>query len=67
MSVDRCLVSKLFDVCSRSTLEEVEAREEIRVPWGTGIIGYVAETGQPLNIPDAYKVGSALSHVYSAF
>ncbi|XP_014270796.1 dual 3',5'-cyclic-AMP and -GMP phosphodiesterase 11 isoform X2 [Halyomorpha halys] len=51
----RCLVSKLFDVCSRSTLEEVENREEIRVPWGTGIIGHVAETGQPLNIPDAYK------------
>ena len=56
----RCLVSKLFDVCSRSTLEEVENKEEIRVPWGTGIIGHVAETGQPLNIPDAYKV----IHVY---
>lgn len=52
----RCLVSKLFDVCSRSTLQEMEKKEEIRIPWGTGIVGYVAESGVPVNIPDAYKV-----------
>ncbi|KAL1115639.1 hypothetical protein AAG570_005929 [Ranatra chinensis] len=51
----RCLVSKLFDVCSRSTLAEMECKEEIRIPWGTGIVGFVAETGEPVNIPDAYK------------
>ncbi|XP_073991560.1 phosphodiesterase 11 isoform X3 [Rhodnius prolixus] len=51
----RCLVSKLFDVCSRSTLQEMECKEEIRIPWGTGIVGFVAETGEPVNIPDAYK------------
>ncbi|XP_077284097.1 dual 3',5'-cyclic-AMP and -GMP phosphodiesterase 11-like isoform X3 [Arctopsyche grandis] len=51
----RCLVSKLFDVCPRSTLREMERKEEIRVPWGTGIVGYVAESGEPVNIPDAYK------------
>lgn len=56
ISVFRCLVSKLFDVCSRSTLQEIECKEEIRIPWGTGIIGFVAETGEPVNIPDAYKV-----------
>ncbi|XP_026472829.1 dual 3',5'-cyclic-AMP and -GMP phosphodiesterase 11 [Ctenocephalides felis] len=51
----KCLVSKLFDVCSRSTLPEMEKHEEIRVEWGTGIIGHVAESGEPVNIPDAYK------------
>lgn len=51
----RCLVSKLFDVCPRSTLSEIERKEEIKVPWGTGIVGYVAESGEPVNIPDAYK------------
>ncbi|KAI5712315.1 hypothetical protein M8J75_007453, partial [Diaphorina citri] len=50
----KCLVSKLFDVCSRSTLQEMEKKEEIRIPWGCGIVGYVAESGEPVNIPDAY-------------
>ncbi|OAD56279.1 Dual 3',5'-cyclic-AMP and -GMP phosphodiesterase 11, partial [Eufriesea mexicana] len=50
-----CLVSKLFDVCSRSTLLEMEKKDEIKIPWGTGIVGYVAESGEPVNIPDAYK------------
>lgn len=31
-------------------------REEVRVTWGTGIAGYVAESGDPVNIPDAYQV-----------
>ncbi|KAG7312318.1 Dual 3'-5'-cyclic-AMP and -GMP phosphodiesterase 11 [Plutella xylostella] len=51
----RCLVSKLFDVCSKSTPEQMEKLEEIRIPWGSGIVGYVAESGEPVNIPDAYK------------
>jgi signal transduction protein with GAF and PtsI domain len=34
----------------------MEKKEEIRIPWGTGIVGYVAESGEPVNIPDAYKV-----------
>lgn len=55
-SRSRCLVSKLFDVCSRSTLMEMEKKDEIKIPWGTGIVGYVAESGEPVNIPDAYKV-----------
>ncbi|KAK3091837.1 hypothetical protein FSP39_023062 [Pinctada imbricata] len=55
-SEDRYLEAKLFDVSADTTLEEVsENREAIRIPWGTGIIGYVAETGEALNIPDAYK------------
>lgn len=52
----RFLVSKLFDVCSKSTLLEMEKKEEIRIPWGTGIVGYVAESGEAVNIPDAYQV-----------
>lgn len=55
----RFLVSKLFDVCSRSTLMEMESKDEIKIPWGTGIVGYVAESGEPVNIPDAYQVGLA--------
>lgn len=51
-------MSKLFDVCSKSTPEQMEQLEEIRIPWGSGIVGYVAESGEPVNIPDAYKVSS---------
>ncbi|XP_065207520.1 dual 3',5'-cyclic-AMP and -GMP phosphodiesterase 11-like isoform X2 [Planococcus citri] len=51
----KCLVSKLFDVCSQSTLQEMEKKKEIRIPWGMGIVGYVADSGEPVNIPDAYK------------
>ncbi|KAI9564201.1 hypothetical protein GHT06_007939 [Daphnia sinensis] len=54
-SESRCLVSKLFDVCSQSTLKEMEKKDEIRIPWGSGIVGYVAQSGEPVNIPDAYK------------
>ncbi|KAL8618280.1 hypothetical protein ACOMHN_061125 [Nucella lapillus] len=54
---DRSLVSKLFDVSCDSTFQEIsQKQDEIRVPWGTGIIGYVAETGEVVNIPDAYQV-----------
>lgn len=59
----KCLVSKLFDVCSQSTLQEMEKKEEIRIPWGTGIVGYVAESGEPVNIPDAYKVRMTFSTI----
>lgn len=60
----RCLVSKLFDVCSKSTLMEMEKKEEIRIPWGTGIVGYVAESGEPVNIPDAYQVKKIYYYYY---
>ena len=53
----RQLVSKLFDVNSNSTIEECTGKcEEIRIPWGKGIVGNVAETGQLLNIAEAYEV-----------
>lgn len=37
-------------------MQEMESRDEVRVAWGTGIAGHVAESGEPVNIPDAYEV-----------
>ena len=63
---ERCLASKLFNVSAHSTVGECNA-EEIRVPWGSGIIGHVAMTGDAINIPDAYDVCSTASaHSYPA-
>lgn len=52
------LVSRLFDVTVDSTVEDAmhEDSESIKIPFGKGIAGHVAETGKPINIPDAYKV-----------
>lgn len=53
-------------MCPRSTLEEMEKQDEVRVAWGTGIAGHVAESGEPVNIPDAYLVSipfhSSITH-----
>ena len=54
---ERILVSTLFDVCAHSTPEQMIEKEEIQVPWGIGIVGFVAKTGESVNIPDAYMVG----------
>lgn len=52
-----CLCSKLFDVSIRSTIQDsTRLSQEIRIPWGTGIVGHVALTGEALNIPNAYEV-----------
>jgi len=48
------LVSNLFDVSSHSTVEEV-SKNEIKIPWGSGIVGFVAKTGQSCNVTDCYK------------
>jgi len=47
------LLSNLFDVSSNSTVEEI-SKNEIRVPWGVGIVGYVAKTGESCNVSDCY-------------
>ncbi|XP_067915093.1 dual 3',5'-cyclic-AMP and -GMP phosphodiesterase 11A isoform X2 [Heterodontus francisci] len=52
------LVSKFFDVHSGTTVvpsSSMENSNEVQVPWGKGIIGYVAEHGETVNMPDAYK------------
>ncbi|GAB6024627.1 hypothetical protein CHUAL_009771 [Chamberlinius hualienensis] len=48
------LASSLFDVSCDSTIQQMQMMEEVRVPWGSGIAGYVAESGEVVNIPDAY-------------
>lgn len=40
----------------------MEKKDEIRIPWGSGIVGYVAQSGEPVNIPDAYKVKTLWSN-----
>lgn len=54
----KVLVSKLFDVTCDSTVEEAVRSEddEIVVPFGVGIAGHTAKTGETVNIPDAYSV-----------
>jgi dual 3',5'-cyclic-AMP and -GMP phosphodiesterase 11 len=49
-----CLVSDLFDVNVNSTVEEMNKKTEIRIPWGSGIVGYVASSGKSVNITDCY-------------
>ncbi|GIY52663.1 hypothetical protein CEXT_140911 [Caerostris extrusa] len=49
-----CLVRQLLDVSCNSSVEQMQRRKEIRVPWGTGIVGHVAECRESLNIPDCY-------------
>ncbi|XP_068101541.1 dual 3',5'-cyclic-AMP and -GMP phosphodiesterase 11A [Hyperolius riggenbachi] len=54
----KSLVSKFFDVHAGTTLLPSCSREnsnEVLVPWGKGIIGYVAEHGETVNITDAYQ------------
>ena len=49
-----CLVSDLFDVNINSTVEEMSKKTEIRIPWGSGIVGHVASSGKSVNISDCY-------------
>ncbi|XP_066431881.1 dual 3',5'-cyclic-AMP and -GMP phosphodiesterase 11A [Eleutherodactylus coqui] len=54
----KSLVSKFFDVHAGTTLLpscRMDNSNEVQVPWGKGIIGYVAEHGETVNIPDAYQ------------
>ncbi|XP_048116944.1 dual 3',5'-cyclic-AMP and -GMP phosphodiesterase 11A [Alosa alosa] len=54
----RTLVSKFFDVHSGTTVRPSSSTldsNELQVPWGKGIIGYVAEHGETVNIPNAYE------------
>ncbi|XP_034937823.1 cGMP-specific 3',5'-cyclic phosphodiesterase-like isoform X2 [Chelonus insularis] len=55
---DRYLVAKLFDVTQDTELDEAMKKaknEEIKIPFGVGIAGYVAQTKEAINIKDAYK------------
>ena len=41
-------------MCSHSTVEEV-SQNEIRITWGVGIVGHVAQTGLSCNVSDCYQ------------
>lgn len=56
----KALVSKFFDVHAGTTVLPSMNSDEVQVPWGKGIIGYVAEHGETVNIPDAYQVPAPL-------
>lgn len=55
---DRYLIAKLFDVTQDTELDEAIQKaknEEIKIPFGVGIAGYVAQSKQIINIKDAYE------------
>jgi len=59
------LESNLFDVSSRSTVEEV-SKNVIRIKWGVGIVGHVAQTGVSCNVSDCYqdaRFNSDIDHI----
>ncbi|CAM1317755.1 Uncharacterised protein g6831 [Pycnogonum litorale] len=51
----RYLVPQLFDVTADSVLEDQQKLPDIRVPFGVGIAGYVAQTKESIIIKDAYQ------------
>lgn len=60
---DRYLVAKLFDVTQDTVLETAVQKaknNEIKIPFGVGIAGYVAQSKQIINIKDAYKVSPSM-------
>lgn len=52
----RALMAELFDVVKGSTVDETHRKKDVLVPWGKGIVGHVAVTGESINIPNAYEV-----------
>lgn len=54
------LVSKVFDVHSGASpllLPGTKSSDtEIHVPWGVGVLGYAAETGEAVNLQVACEV-----------
>ena len=55
------LVSKVFDVYTGTNcIPTTQGDNIVRVPWGQGIIGHVAATGEPVNITRASQVNTLL-------
>lgn len=53
---NRHLVSQLFNVDQGdSECREPEPGECITIPWNTGLVGYVAESGESVNIANCYE------------
>ena len=64
-----CLVSDLLDVNINSTVEEMSKKTEIRIPWGSGIVGHVASSAKSVNISDCYasEKFNPVSHQFRIF
>ena len=60
----RLLVCKLFDLKSDSKYEDVCQPEErtFVIPFGTGVLGHVAESKKCVKIDNAYEVSTALTY-----
>ena len=48
------IVMMMMILFSHSTVEEV-SQNEIRITWGVGIVGHVAQTGLSCNVSDCYQ------------
>jgi adenylate cyclase len=46
---------EMGELWTKITSADEESEMELRIPSNRGIVGYVASTGEALNIPDAYK------------
>ncbi len=58
------LVSKVFDIYTGTNCIPTRKGDNVvRIPWGQGIIGYVAETGETVNITKASKVSLSLRQI----
>jgi len=72
----RCLVSKVFDVhsgaCGQFLLPDgvqcevaggppTTTDNEVRIPWGVGILGHVASTGETVNLDVACEVSANMT------
>ncbi|XP_050695412.1 dual 3',5'-cyclic-AMP and -GMP phosphodiesterase 11A-like isoform X2 [Eriocheir sinensis] len=52
----KVLVSKVFDVHSGTNIYPATTEDNaMEVPWGKGILGHVAETGDTINLTSAYQ------------
>ncbi|XP_063889229.1 dual 3',5'-cyclic-AMP and -GMP phosphodiesterase 11A-like isoform X2 [Scylla paramamosain] len=52
----KVLVSKVFDVHSGTNIYPATTEDNaMEVPWGKGILGHVAETGDTVNLTSAYQ------------
>ncbi|XP_044003079.1 cGMP-specific 3',5'-cyclic phosphodiesterase [Aphidius gifuensis] len=57
-SDERYLTAKLFDVTQDTELEAAVKKaknEEVKIPFGIGVAGYVAQSKEIINIKDAYN------------
>ncbi len=55
LNCDRATVFIVDEVAQELVIKGAVGTAEIRIPWNAGIAGTVFQSGEKLNIPDAYK------------